>query len=320
MFKTFIFNILLITTGTFTSILCGFSDSPEIIKPFKPDIFKDFPNVRDITISPSGNTIFFSIQTIDKTFTSIAFIEKQSNEWTQPSIASFSGKYRDIEPFYDPRGKRIYFASDRPLEGEKLASDYNIWYVNALEGGKWSDPIALKAPVNGDGNEFYPSVTLSGNLYITAELENTNGKEDIYLCRYQNGQYSAPEPLSDAVNSDNYEFNAYVSPDEQMIVFTSYAREDDLGGGDLYMSKKDAQGDWEKAQNMGEIVNSDKIDYCPYVDTKNNILYFTSQRSAIKKHYQRKIDVSTYHKLNKATRNGMGHIYYVSLSHISISE
>jgi hypothetical protein len=29
---------------------------------------------------------------------------------------------------------------------------------------------------------------------------------------------------------------------------------------------------------MGPDINSDKMDYCPFVDTKTNTLYFTSKR------------------------------------------
>jgi hypothetical protein len=38
------------------------------------------------------------------------------------------------------------------------------------------------------------------------------------------------------VNSKGYDFNAFIDPDENYIIFSSYKRPDDLGGGDLYYS------------------------------------------------------------------------------------
>ena len=71
------------------------------------------------------------------------------------------------------------------------------------------------------------------------------------------------------------------APDESYIIFTAYQREDGFGSGDLYMSIKDSDGIWAKAKNLGAEINSNKMDYCPYVDTKTNTLYFTSKRSEI---------------------------------------
>ena len=74
------------------------------------------------------------------------------------------------------------------------------------------------------------------------------------------------------------EFNAYVSPDEDLIVFTSYGRSDDLGSGDLYFSRKDSLGRWTNSKNLGKDVNSTALDYCPYLDVETGIFYFTSER------------------------------------------
>lgn len=35
------------------------------------------------------------------------------------------------------------------------------------------------------------------------------------------------------------------------------------------------------SKNMGENINSDKMDYCPFIDFKTNSIYFTSKRSEI---------------------------------------
>jgi WD40-like Beta Propeller Repeat len=86
--------------------------------------------------------------------------------------------------------------------------------------------------------------------------------------------------LDTGVNSALYEFNAFVSPDEQFILFTAFGRKDDKGRGDIYVSTKNEKGNWLPAKNL-EVINSEKLDYCPIVSFDNKTLFFTSERHVI---------------------------------------
>ena len=109
--------------------------------------------------------------------------KKTKTGWTPVEVVSFSGQYRDIEPSFSPDGKALYFASNRPLDNLTAApKDYDIWKVERKKNSsKWSAPINMAAPVNSEKDEFFPSVTNAKNLYFTATLETTKGREDIYV-------------------------------------------------------------------------------------------------------------------------------------------
>ncbi|MXV17034.1 hypothetical protein [Hufsiella ginkgonis] len=66
--------------------------------------------------------------------------------------------------------------------------------------------------VNSPGNEFYPSVTRSGNLYFTARLARGYGEEDIVVCESVNGKFRKPVLLDTAINTKGDEFNALWIP------------------------------------------------------------------------------------------------------------
>lgn len=89
----------------------------------------------------------------------------------------------------------------------------------------------------------------TGNLYFTAEYTKGVGKEDIYVSRWINGSFTESIALDPAVNSAAWEFNAFVTADERFILFTSYWRKDDTGGGDLYICTKNDDGHWLPAKN-----------------------------------------------------------------------
>ncbi len=196
--------------------------------------------MRDIAISSEGDEIYFSVQSYVDEVSFIASAKKENNVWSNPEIVSFSGKYFDIEPFLSADGLKLYFASNRPLDNaETKTKDFDIWYVEREnKNAEWSNPINLGEPINSSANEFYPSIADNNNFYFTCDERTTKGKDDIFVSMWVDGKYTEPVSLSDSINSDGYEFNAFVAPDESYIIFTAYQREGGFGSGDLYMSYK----------------------------------------------------------------------------------
>jgi hypothetical protein len=283
-------------------------------EPFLPQIFSQFPNVRDIAISSDGDEIYFSVQSYQNEISVIAWVRKENNVWSDPEITSFSGKYFDIEPFLSSDGLKLFYSSNRPLENSNSTKDFDIWYVQREnKNSGWSKPINVGEPINSDKNEFYPSIANNNNFYFTCDERGTKGKDDIFFSQWKNGKYSEPISLSDSINSEGYEFNAFIAPDESYILFTAHQREDGFGSGDLYISYKNQNGSWEKAKNLGKQINSAQMDYCPFVDTKTNTLYFTSKRSSVNN--INKQFSSLQEVLNDIKRydNGLSRIYKTSL-------
>jgi Tol biopolymer transport system component len=242
------------------------------------------------------------------------FLKRQTNgAWTEPQVAPFAGKFTDLEPAFSADGKTLYFASNRPLKGEE-PKDFDIWKVTR-SGNGWGEPVNLGTTVNTDTDEFYPSITKSGNLYFTATYKEGPGREDIYVATLQNGAYQKPVPLDTAINTKFYEFNAFVSPDEKFIIFTSYGR-DDTGGGDLYISTKDNQGKWKPAQNLA-MLNSKQLDYCPYVSPDGTTLFFTSDRHELPVSFlEEQATVKTLQQILESPLNGNGNMYWVDFKKI----
>ncbi len=231
---------------------------------------------RDLAISPDGQEVFFTRQGQHWKDQTIYRIFKIAGAgWSRPEIASFSGQYRDLEPFFSPDGKRLFFASARPKPNRE-GEDVDIWMMEKKPGG-WGPPVNAGPAINSEKDEYYPSVTRSGHLYFTAERNGGIGKEDIYRAAFKNGEWLPAEPLDTGVNGTGYEFNAFIAPDESYLVFTAYGRPDDTGRGDLYWSKRKPDGSWEKAINL-KAANSDQLDYCPFVSPDGKILYYSSEK------------------------------------------
>lgn len=256
-----------------------FSFSQKAVQPFMSEIIKQFPNVRDIAISPNGNEVMFTAQSVMGNLSAIIHIKKENDTWLKPEVASFSGQHFDLEPFFSHDGLTLYFVSTRPLDSSSTEpKDFDIWCVKRTDlDANWSEPTNMGAPINTKHGEFYPSISSNGNFYFTRDNPTLNKKDDIYVSELKNGTYTEPVVLPDTVNSDGYEYNAFIAPDESYLLFGGYNRKDGLGSGDLYISYH-AENGWTQAKNLGKLVNCDKMDYCPFVDFKTNTLYFTSKR------------------------------------------
>ncbi|MGB0896374.1 MAG: TolB family protein [Flavobacteriaceae bacterium] len=281
--------------------------------PVLPNI-KSYAKTRDFTISTTSNEVYFTVQSPNEELSGIFKTVKTNENWSTPVLASFSGEFKDLEPYLSPDGLRLYFASNRPLsKAENKTKDFDIWVVTRKSSTEsWSDPMNLGAPINTKHNEFYPAISNSKNLYFTSDRPTAKGKDDIFMSEWDSGTYSRVTSLSSSINTEGYEFNAYIAPDESVLIFSGYNRKDGLGSGDLYISFKNTDGSWLEAKNMGDIVNSKAMDYCPFVNWESKRLYFTSRRSAVTP--KRKLDTQEFLNEISSYSNGLSRIYSIEIS------
>lgn len=245
------------------------------------EILKDFDKVRDFTLSNNQTEAYVSAQSNLEEKSVILRISKENGKWENVTIASFSGKYKDLEPFLSPDNLKLFFVSNRPEHQDSTnVKDVDIWFVERTSTtSKWSEPKNIGAPINTEADEFYPSVAINGNLYFTSVGHNAMGEDDIFMSKYSNGTYAKPVALKGGVNTKSYEYNSFISPNEEYLIFGRYNRKDGYGSGDLYISFKNADNSWTTAKNMGDQINSRFMDFCPFVNQSENVMYFTSRRS-----------------------------------------
>ena len=172
-------------------------------------------------------------------------------------------------------GEYLYFKMRGHIPNDDLRKDGNIWR-SKRNGDVWKKAELLPATINSELNEYYPTLTDSGNMYFSRELKETS--YDIYVSRLVNGQYQEAERFPDYINTELLESDAYISPDEKFMIFVRMYAEGDLGVSDLYISfNKD--GNWTKPKNMRSI-NSAGVDGSPFVTSDGKYLLFTSTRDS----------------------------------------
>lgn len=282
-----------------------FTQLGDSLEMFMPGHISTGSYERDLTISPDGAQLCYTLLSGLGSKMTIVVAQIKNGKITQRRVAAFSGAYNDLEPFFNADGSRLYFCSNRPLNAEDKSADYNLWYVN-ITNGIWSPPVALPPAINTDKDEFYPSVARLGHVYFTRE--NERGDEDIFVSRYIQGEFVPSEPLSDSINTPAGEFNAFVSPEEDVIIFSS-VRPGNIGRGDLYVSFKNRQGQWTGAKNLGPLVNSRRLDYSPWLTRDKKYLFFSSERLQMPADIGENYTLEYLENLGLQAGNGQGDIY-----------
>jgi len=201
----------------------------------------------------------------------------EDDSWTEPEEIPFGEEYQCGDFTIAPDGKTLLFASRKDTQEYGLKSEgTSIWKSIKTQEG-WTEPELLKSPINSEYNESYPCMASNGNLYFFSMRPGGFGRSDLYMSELVDGEYKCAVNMGPDFNSENYEWDPFIAPDESYIIFCSM----NPGGpcDYMYVSFKNEDGTWGKPVYLGDDINSDKSDNRPYVTPDGKYLFFCSRRS-----------------------------------------
>lgn len=271
----------------------------------------------NFTTTNDDNTAFFT-KALLPTWRKMTILtsKKRKGIWQSPQIASFSGQYRDADPFISPDQTILLFISDRPSKYQSNPMDYSFWFVN-YPFDKKNKPKLLEGQFYSktEGNPVYPSMSLNKNLYYSA-FNKKKKKSAIYKVENINGKYNTPQILS--FNNDAFsDLDPIIAPDESFIVFVSKDRKGQ-GKSDLFVCFNNS-GKWGKPVNLGKNINSWFDEGQPGISSDGKTLYFTSDRVENMFDFKPRKKPITIHKYKKELStpfNSLPNIWQVDISNI----
>jgi Tol biopolymer transport system component len=309
--KIFLLASLIIT---FSAAYCQISPEIQLVdsaRIFGKNVISNGDFEFSTTFTPDSKTVYFSRASINFQYMAIFYSIRNGSEWGNPKTVSFTENYRDTDPFVSADGRRLYFISDRPVNGKPYIDfDYHFFYVELKGNEVISEPVLLNLSVPTGLKLAYPTFADNGNLYFSAVEGNDS---EIYSCIYKNGSYSSPQKLS--FNDQKYvDYDPVIAKDESFIIFTSNNRKG-YGGGDLWISFKKGET-WSEPVNMGSKVNTKGNDGTPALSRDNKTLFFSSFREKIDKSSGQKGKKTTKEILDQlhSYKNGMRSLYEINIS------
>lgn len=150
-------------------------------------------------------------------------------------------------------------------------------YISEKTGKNWSVPQNIGAPVNSGAKETQPGITADGRtIYFASDRGGGKGGLDIWVTHQnENGIWSIPENLGDSVNTPGNESSPFIHPDNNTLYFSSdYLL--GMGGFDIFYSRRNQSGKWNKAINLGYPINTSNDEIGLIINSKGNKAYFSS--------------------------------------------
>ncbi|MBK5279837.1 MAG: PD40 domain-containing protein, partial [Bacteroidia bacterium] len=190
-----------------------------------------------------------------------------------------NSEFEDYAPVLNENEDEIVFTTRR-RDGnlnENVYDDnkpFEDVFYSTKANGKWSRAKNIGSPINTKFNNSNAALSADG---MTLYLYNDEGNGDIYMSKkLANGTWGVPSPVPGIINSPYREESLTVSEDGNTIYFSS-DRPGGLGGSDIYMSIKDATGQWATLKNLGPVINTELDDDDPFIDYDGKTLYFSSK-------------------------------------------
>jgi hypothetical protein len=249
---------------------------------FAPGVVSGSADDEGPTFTPDGKTVYFFRANGSDYF--IMESHRLKDGWSTPTIAPFSGQWRDLEPALAPDGSYLIFASSRPVPGSTTPPDgswggqphvgkgANLWRVD-MKGNGWSEPVRLPDVVNRSFNVFSPTIAANGDLYFM-EAYGEGMHFRLFMSAMKDGQYQPPEPMPFTAGQYGG-FDAAVAADESYLVFGSNRPPTPAGRSDLFIVfRKD--GVWGEPQVLPDAINNAGPAVEMHFSPDGHVLYFSS--------------------------------------------
>jgi outer membrane protein OmpA-like peptidoglycan-associated protein/tetratricopeptide (TPR) repeat protein len=200
---------------------------------------------------------------------------KLNGQWGKASYLSRqinTAEFNEGAQSISQDGKYLFFTGCNRPDGMGRCDIY----VTQKKGDDWSKPFNLSAPINSSGWESQPSISADGHtLYFVSNRKGGYGGYDIWKCQVTEKGWSEPENLGPNVNTAFDEQSPFIHPDDSTLYFCSNGWPG-LGNKDLFVSRLDKAGKWQKPDNMGYPINSSGDENGMSITTSGGYAYFAS--------------------------------------------
>ncbi len=225
--------------------------------------------VHTLAFNPEQTEIYYTLESGLMHGGTIMVTRLIDGKWTQPKPSDISGNYREIDPYITTDGTKLFYSSNRPVNGVEDPANIDLWMID-IEGESWGEPVHLGDEVNTEYLDWFPTVSDYGNLFFST---GPNRSSNIVKSQILDGKFQKGVSLGDSVNSTFRDYDPLIAPDESFMIFSSN-REGGYGSVDLYISYRKGNGDWTKAVNMGETVNSPRAEFASKLSFDGSYLFF----------------------------------------------
>jgi outer membrane protein OmpA-like peptidoglycan-associated protein len=165
-----------------------------------------------VTFNLTGDTVYYSRNLIvdgslknlsgPRNKLGIFYSVFDGKRWTKIRDFRFNNEWYNVTtPCLSKDGKRLFFASDKP-DGY---GGFDLYFCD-WKDGYWDNPVNMGPNINTTGNEIYPFVNQSDEIYFSSDGHQGFGKKDIFYSRKIGDEWQLPVGLDSFINSSFDDF------------------------------------------------------------------------------------------------------------------
>jgi outer membrane protein OmpA-like peptidoglycan-associated protein len=212
----------------------------------------------------------------------------QSTAWAPSKVVRELGSTgNEGAPSISADGNYMFITMSSDIDGMYMGGQIkgygscDIFYTQKING-RWMKPMNLGTSVNSSAWESQPSFSSDGKtLYFVRGFPQRNGVVsgiDIYFSEVgADGKFGKAQRLPATINSNLDEQSVFIHPDNQTLYFSSEGHVG-MGGADIFMARRAADGTWGEPINLGYPINTSGEEGSLLVSPSGRKAYFASDR------------------------------------------
>ncbi len=185
-------------------------DEPELENETRFISINTFDNDGAHTITAGGRQLLFTSCQRPGGMGScdLYIVYRKGEEWGRPKmLPTVNTRGWESQPCMSADGKKLFFVSSR--EGGQGESDI---YMSELTAEGFSTPVNLGSKLNSIGAEDRPFIHPDGQtLYFSSDGHPGYGGKDLYMSRWENGEWQVPINLGNGINSIGDEISIFIN-------------------------------------------------------------------------------------------------------------
>jgi len=203
----------------------------------------------------------------------LTFVSKKAH--LGPNINSI---YNEAKPLISPDGRTLYFVRENaPQNIGGIYDQQDIYYSNLING-EWTIAQNIGSPLNDELPNGICTISPDGNTLWVMNFYHENGlvEDGLSVTHRTDNGWSKPEPLRIENFYNKNDYQDYFMSNDGTVLLMAIERDDTYGDQDLYVSFHQGDNRWSRPRNLGGTINTDKVEYAPFLSPDNLTLFYSS--------------------------------------------
>ncbi|MCB0493027.1 MAG: OmpA family protein [Cyclobacteriaceae bacterium] len=203
----------------------------------------------------------------------------EGQQITNQSFVNINSSLDEQSPVLSPDGKTLYFTiANHPQNVGGKRDKGDIWQ-SVLLGNEWSAPIHSGNVLNNKDYNAVGGFSADGSQMFLLGHYTSSGDvktQGISVSRNTGAGWSTPQNISiPYFLNKNETISGHINESGNVFVFAGEGYSS-LGVEDIYVSVKNASGNWSEPKNLGRNINTSFQEWSPWLSEDTHYLYFAS--------------------------------------------